>query len=52
MTTTADFFAAGLEQVRRSWGWFLVLGISLIALGVLCVGSAQSATTLSILVLG
>jgi hypothetical protein len=52
MTTADDFFAAGLEQVRKSWSWFLVLGISLIVLGVLCVGGAQSATTLSILVLG
>ena len=52
MTTTTDFFAAGLEQVRKSWGWFLVLGVLLITLGVLCVGKAQSTTTFSILVLG
>jgi uncharacterized membrane protein HdeD (DUF308 family) len=52
MTTAADFFAAGLEQVRRSWSWFLVLGISLTILGVLCVGKAQTATTFSILALG
>jgi uncharacterized membrane protein HdeD (DUF308 family) len=52
MTTTADFFAAGLEQVKRSWSWFLVLGISLTILGVLCVGMAQTATTFSILALG
>ena len=52
MTTTADFFATGLEQVRKSWSWFLVLGILLIVLGVLCVGRAQTATTFSILVLG
>lgn len=52
MTTATDFFAAGLEQVRKSWGWFLVLGVLLITLGVLCVGKAQSTTTFSILVLG
>jgi len=41
MTTADDFFAAGLEQVRKSWSWFLVLGISLIVLGVLCVGRPE-----------
>ena len=52
MTSAADFFATGLEQVRKSWSWFLVLGALLIVLGVLCVGKAQTATTFSILVLG
>jgi uncharacterized membrane protein HdeD (DUF308 family) len=46
MTTATDFFAAGLDQVRKSWTWFLVLGISLTILGVVCVGKAQTATTL------
>ena len=50
--SATDFFAAGLDQVRKSWSWFLVLGISLTILGVLCVGKAQTATTFSILVLG
>jgi uncharacterized membrane protein HdeD (DUF308 family) len=52
MATASDFFATGLEQVRRSWSWFLVLGVLLIFLGVLCVGKAQTATAFSILVLG
>ena len=52
MNAATDFFAAGLDQVRKSWSWFLVLGISLTILGVLCVGKAQTATTFSILVLG
>ena len=52
MTTVTDFFAAGLDQVRRSWIWFLVVGILLIILGVVCVGKAQTATTFSILALG
>jgi uncharacterized membrane protein HdeD (DUF308 family) len=52
MSIATDFFAAGLDQVRKSWSWFLVLGISLTILGVLCVGKAQTATTFSILVLG
>src|SRR5258708_5829665 len=52
MTTATDFFGAGLEQVRKSWGWFLVFGIVLIVLGVVCVGKAQTTTTFSILALG
>ena len=52
MTTFSDVFAAGLEQVRKSWGWFLVFGILLTVLGVVCVGKAQTATTFSILALG
>jgi uncharacterized membrane protein HdeD (DUF308 family) len=52
MTTVADLFAAGLDQVRKSWSWFLVLGILLTTLGVLCVGRAQTTTTFSILALG
>lgn len=52
MSSISDVFAAGLEQVRKSWGWFLVLGILLAALGVLCIVKSQTATTFSILALG
>ncbi len=52
MTAVSDFFVAGLEQVRKSWGWFFVFGILLVILGVLCIGKAQTATTFSILALG
>jgi uncharacterized membrane protein HdeD (DUF308 family) len=52
MATLTDVFASGIEQVRRSWGWFLVLGILLSILGVICIGKAQTATTFSILALG
>jgi len=52
MTSVSDFFAASLEQVRRSWGWFFVLGILLAVLGAVCVVKAQSATTFSVLALG
>src|SRR5713101_3319352 len=52
MTNVSDLFAAGLEQVRRSWKWFLVFGVLLTILGVVCVGKAQTATTFSILALG
>jgi len=52
MATMSDIFAAGLDQVRRSWGWFLACGILLATLGVVCIGKAQTATTFSILALG
>ena len=52
MSTMSDLVAAGLEQVRKSWGWFLAFGILLMILGVACVGKAQTATTFSILALG
>jgi uncharacterized membrane protein HdeD (DUF308 family) len=52
MTTLSEIFAAGLEQVRKSWGWFLVFGILLVTLGVFCVIKAQTATTFSIFTLG
>jgi uncharacterized membrane protein HdeD (DUF308 family) len=52
MNTGTDLFRAGLEQVRRSWVWFLVFGIVLTVLGVICVAEAQTATTFSILALG
>ncbi len=52
MNNVSDLFAAGLEQVRKSWSWFLVFGILLTILGVVCVGKAQTATTFSILALG
>jgi uncharacterized membrane protein HdeD (DUF308 family) len=52
MTTVSDFIVAGLEQVRKSWGWFLAFGILLTVLGAVCVVKSQSATTFSILALG
>jgi len=52
MTNFSDFLIAGLEQVRKSWGWFLVFGILLMVLGAACVGKAQTATIFSILALG
>jgi uncharacterized membrane protein HdeD (DUF308 family) len=52
MTTVSDFFVASLEQVRKSWGWFLAFGILLTVLGAVCVVKSQTATTFSILALG
>ena len=52
MGKMSDVFMAGIQEVRKSWGWFLVLGILLTILGVVCIGKAQTATTFSILALG
>ncbi len=49
MTNVSDLFVAGIEEVRKTWGWFLVFGILLMALGGVCVVKAQTATTFSIL---
>jgi hypothetical protein len=52
MSNISSMFAAGIEQVRKSWLWFLVSGIALMVLGIACIGKSQSATTFSILALG
>jgi uncharacterized membrane protein HdeD (DUF308 family) len=52
MTNISRLFAAGIEEIRKSWGWFLVFGILLVILGLVCVAKAQTATTFSILALG
>ncbi len=52
MTTLSGLFQAGINQVRKSWGWFLALGILLFVLGAVCIVKAETATTFSILALG
>jgi len=52
MSNISSLFAASIEEVRKSWGWFLVSGVVLMVLGAVCIVKAQTATTFSILVLG
>jgi len=52
MSYISSLFAAGIEEVRKSWGWFFVSGVVLIALGAMCIVKDQTATTFSILALG
>jgi uncharacterized membrane protein HdeD (DUF308 family) len=52
MSQVSDGFLRGVEEVGKSWGWFLVPGILLMILGAMCIGKAQTATAFSILVLG
>jgi uncharacterized membrane protein HdeD (DUF308 family) len=42
----------GVEEIRRNWGWFLVLGIALIVLGVLALGAVGLTTIAVVLVVG
>ncbi len=44
--------AAGIEEIRSSWGWFLALGILLVLLGTVCVIGDVSATFATVLVVG
>jgi uncharacterized membrane protein HdeD (DUF308 family) len=52
MSNIASLFEAGIEEVRKSWIWFLVFGIALMVLGAACIAKSQTATTFSILALG
>src|SRR5271166_3801140 len=52
MATISDVFMEGIQEVRKSWGWFLVIGILLMILGATCIVKAQTATRFSILALG
>jgi uncharacterized membrane protein HdeD (DUF308 family) len=52
MSDVTDLVTAGVDIVRKSWGWFLTTGILLMFLGLFCLGYAQSASILSIGTLG
>lgn len=49
---THNPFIAGIEEIRRSWGWFLALGILLTILGIACVTFDVTATFATVLVFG
>ena len=50
--TAAYSFQPDIQELRHDWGWFLVLGIVLIIIGVLAIGSAAIATFASVVFLG
>lgn len=43
---------AGAGELRRSWGWFLALGIALIVLGTIALGSSLLMTIASVFFFG
>ena len=51
-THLSDVVAHELEGLRKNWGWLLVLGILLLIVGLMAIGSALVATLATVLVLG
>jgi uncharacterized membrane protein HdeD (DUF308 family) len=49
---TYNPFAAGMEEIRKSWGWFLALGVLFALLGAACIAYDVSATFTGVLVFG
>ena len=49
---SAVAIAAGLERISHKWGWFLVLGILQIVLGVIALGDTVAVTVVSMIFLG
>ncbi|MGH7913109.1 MAG: HdeD family acid-resistance protein [Candidatus Binataceae bacterium] len=43
---------AGIEEVRKHSTWFLVIGIALIIIGIIAIGSAELMTIVSVMFLG
>jgi uncharacterized membrane protein HdeD (DUF308 family) len=48
---TDSLVGAG-DEIRKSWGWFLFLGILLIVFGVICIAGSTAATYATVFVLG
>jgi uncharacterized membrane protein HdeD (DUF308 family) len=48
----SEWITAALEELRRSWGWILTLGISLIVLGAACIAADQVATFVTVVFFG
>src|SRR5271165_582935 len=49
---TDNPFIAGVDVIRRSWGWYLALGILLTILGIACITFDVTATFATVLVFG
>lgn len=47
-----DPFAAGLNEIRNYWGWFLFFGIALILCGGICIAANVTATWATVVVFG
>ena len=41
-----------VEEIRHKWGWLLVLGIAMVALGIIALGMIPVATVASAIVFG
>jgi len=52
MSELTNPLIAGIEEIRRSWGWFLALGILLTILGMACIAFDVAATLTTVLIFG
>jgi uncharacterized membrane protein HdeD (DUF308 family) len=50
--TAVNYMLRDLEDFRRHWFWFLALGVALIVLGMIAIGSATLATVATMFVFG
>ena len=50
--TLAGLHQVGLESLRKRWGWFLALGISLVVLGMVALGSSVFMTLATMVLVG
>lgn len=50
--TNQGWHLIGAEEVRRTWGWFLALGIVLVLLGMMALGWSVLTTLVSVVVFG
>jgi uncharacterized membrane protein HdeD (DUF308 family) len=48
----AGLHLVGTAELKRHWGWFLALGIALLALGAIALGAAVATTIASVLLFG
>jgi uncharacterized membrane protein HdeD (DUF308 family) len=48
----ASVLARELESLRRIWFWLLILGVALVVVGLMAIGSALIATLTTVIVLG
>jgi len=47
-----DLFLVGLASLKKNWGWYLALGLVLIALGTMAIGSSLVMTLVSVVFFG
>jgi uncharacterized membrane protein HdeD (DUF308 family) len=50
--TNQGWHLIGAEEVRRTWGWFLVLGVVLVLLGIMALGWSVLTTLASVVIFG
>ena len=50
--SNAGLAPAGYGELKKSWGWFLALGIALVVLGAIALGSASCLTFVSMVFFG